>query len=608
LTKDDVTIVTARANQKLLAAGENEIAIHFVGIPKTANGEPVAEIDWIHVGAGDVDASYAAPTRADISAHSTLAGVSKEAIALRSPGFLRCIGWLPKSGTVTFSAGVGGDGEVDVEVRALKDRAAPRVLQKLTVQSGHAWTDGSLPLDDDTTDGDGTLGAIEFAVTRATKDARLLLGEPKVVQPAPPPVQPPAPARGVVIVVLGDVSLHALRLYGGQTDLPALDALASHGIVFEQHRAGTTFPSGAFASMLSGRPAHAIKMDLPDARLPSAVVTVADAARQAGVVTGIFSGNPTTGTAFGFDRSWSTIGSLPPDENTATNVFDDAAAWIETHKTERFLAVIHARGGHPPWDVAPDELKNLPPANYIGSLDPRNAGELLARARHIPPAIHLTDADRERMWALYARSLTASDAALGRLLDSLAHSGRDQDTMVIVTSDVPVDESARVPFGEGGPPEEIALLVPLVVRLASHAGASLRVHHQTADVDVARTTLDALGLTPPPDFQGIDLLTTAMLGAPANGRPLLATARDRFALAWGDFILAGSSRHELVCVASLDPSCALDTRSTHPIAAHALAQRMAQDLANADPSAVVTEPVKPEILASPTMRTWGRTP
>jgi arylsulfatase A-like enzyme len=608
LTRDEVTIVTARANQKVLASGDNEIAIHFTGIPKTAGGEPLAEIDWIHVGAGDVDPSYAAPTRSDITAHANVGGVSKEAIALRSPGFLRCIGWLPKNGSLSFSAAVSGDGDVDVEARLLKDRVPVQVLQKLTLKSGQPWQDSTLAIVDDASEGDGTLGAIEFAVTRSSKDARFLLGAPKVVSAAPPTQPPtPTPARGVIVVVLGDVSIRALSLYGGQTDLPALGAVAAHGIVFEQHRSGTTFPSGTLAAMLSGQSAHAIKMDLPDARLPKSVVTIADAARQAGVVTGFFTGNPTTAEPFGFDRSWQTMIAHGPDETPATKPFDDAAAWIDTHKSERFLAVIHARGGHPPWDVSPDELKNLPPASYMGALDPRHAGELLARARHIPPALRLTDQDRERMWALYASAVTTSDAALGKLLEALTRAGRDDDTMIILTSDVPVDESARVPFGEGGPPEEIALLVPLIVRPASHAGAQSRVHHRTADIDIAKTALDALGLTPPPDFRGVDLLETAALGVPSDGRPLLATARDRYAIAWGDFILAGNPRHELVCVASLDPACALDTRSTHPIAAHALEARAAADLAATDSAAIVTEPVRPEVLVSPAMRSWGRT-
>ncbi|MEO7111362.1 MAG: sulfatase-like hydrolase/transferase [Polyangiaceae bacterium] len=608
LTRDDVTIVTARAGQKLLAGGDNEIAIRFAGAPKTSGGEPLAEIDWIHVGAGDVDASYAAPTKGDITSHANVGGVSKEAIALRSPGFLRCIGWLPKNGSVSFSGAVSGDGDVDVEARILRDRGPMQVLQKLTLKSGQPWQDSTLPIGDDASEADGTLGAIEFAVTRSSKDARFLLGAPKVVQEAPPPQPPaPAPARSVIVVVLGDVSLRALSIYGGQTNLDSLGKLVAHGIVFDQHRSGTTFPSGALASMLSGQSAHAIKMDLPDARLPKSVVTIADAARQAGVVTGFFTANPTTAEPFGFDRSWQTMIAHGPDETPATNVFDDAANWIDTHKSERFLAVIHARGGHPPWDVSPEELKNLPPASYMGALDPRHAGELLARARHIPPALHLTDADRERMWALYASALTSSDAALGKLLESLTRAGRDDDTMIIVTSDVPVDESARVSFGEGGPPEEIALLVPLIVRPAGHDPAQLRVHHRTADLDVAKTVLDALGLTPPPDFRGIDLLTTATLGTPANGRPLLATARDRYAIAWGDFILAGSPRHELVCVASLDPACALDTRSTHPIAAHALDAMVAGILATSDGSAIVSEPVRPDVLASPAMRSWGRT-
>ncbi len=609
LTKDQVTIVTARAPSKLLVPGDNDLTIHFGSVPKVAIGQPLGEIDWIHVGSGEVDATYAAPTRSDFSSHATLGGVSKESIALRAPGFLRCIGWLPKGAAVSFSAGIEGKGDADLEIRELRDRQPPKVLQKITIASGQPWTTSTLPIEADASETEGTLGAIEFAVTRAAKDVRVLLGEPKVASASPPPPVPQGPtARGVVLVVLGDVSLRALKLFGGQTDMPALDALAQRSVVFEQHRSGTTFASGAVASMLTGRSARAIKMDVPDARLPANVVTIADAARQAGVVTGYFSANPTTQQPFGFDRSWETMVAHSPEESPATKVFDDAIGWVDAHKADRFLAVVHARGGHPPWDASPDQLKTMPPASYMGSLDPRHAGELLSRARHVPPALHLTDADRERMWALYSLSLTQTDEALGHLLDALKRDGRDDDTLVIVTSDIPVDESARVPFGEGGPPEEIALLVPLVVKpLSGNALAGSRVHHRTADIDVARTVLDALGLAPPPDFQGIDLLQTAVLGPPANGRPLLATARDKFALAWGDFIVAGSPKRDVVCVASLDPACAIDTRETHPIAAHALDAALAVDLAKQNASGIAGETAKPEILLSPTLRTWGRT-
>ncbi|MGH7286222.1 MAG: sulfatase-like hydrolase/transferase, partial [Polyangiaceae bacterium] len=353
--------------------------MRFGPVPKTATGQPLAEIDWIHIGSGDVDPSYAAPTRTDFSAQATIGGVSKESIAVRGPGFLRCIGWIPKAAKVSFSAGIQGNGDADVEVRLLQDRSPTKVLQKLTVQSTQGWTTGSPPVEIDASDPDGTLGAIEFAVTRASNDVRVVIGEPRVEVLGTAPLPPEAPARGVILVVLGDISLRALRLYGGQSDLPALGQLAEHALIFDQHRAGTTFASGTLASMLTGRSARAIKMDGPDARLPRSVVTVADAARQGGVVTGFFSANPTTQEAFGFDRSWETMISHSPDESPSTTVFDDAATFIDAHKADRFLVVVHARGGHPPWDSSPDELKSLPPANYMGSLDPRQAGELLAR-------------------------------------------------------------------------------------------------------------------------------------------------------------------------------------------------------------------------------------
>ena len=55
-----------------------------------------------------------------------------------------------------------------------------------------------------------------------------------------------------IVVVLGDVSLRALNLYGGQTDLPALGALAANGIVFEQHRAGTVSHDETIAILVPG--------------------------------------------------------------------------------------------------------------------------------------------------------------------------------------------------------------------------------------------------------------------------------------------------------------------------------------------------------------------
>ena len=135
------------------------------------------------------------------------------------------------------------------------------------------------------------------------------------------------------------------------------------------------------ASMLTGSPARAHGVSEPDAMLGPNGITIAEAARQAGVVTAMFTANPTTTATYGFARGWETFTARSPAEDgPATAVFEDVERWLDGHKEDRFLVVIHARGGHPPWDVAGDE-KDLPPAGYTGSMDAKHAGEVLAKVR-----------------------------------------------------------------------------------------------------------------------------------------------------------------------------------------------------------------------------------
>ena len=119
---------------------------------------------------------------------------------------------------------------------------------------------------------------------------------------------------------------------------------------------------------------------------------------------------------YGFARGWETfVAHSPIEEGPATTVFEDVERWLDGHKDNRFLVVVHARGGHPPWDTTPDE-KDLPPVGYTGSLDAKHAGEMLAKVRKQPSSKLFTDADRERAFALHAKRCSAHDAALGRLV------------------------------------------------------------------------------------------------------------------------------------------------------------------------------------------------
>src|SRR5205807_975331 len=143
--------------------------------------------------------------------------------------------------------------------------------------------------------------------------------------------------------------------------LPVLSDLAQSATTFDQHRAPTTVVPAVVATLLTGLPPVAHGMTDPNARLPSSATTMASIAHDASVRTAMFTGVPLTFRAFGFANAWEKfVETAPSAGDSATAPIDGAAAWItEVAKgggDGKLLAVVHARGGHPPWDVTAKEL------------------------------------------------------------------------------------------------------------------------------------------------------------------------------------------------------------------------------------------------------------
>jgi arylsulfatase A-like enzyme len=605
LTRGETRIAVARgASPIALAPGGHELALHFTGGPR-ASDEALAEVDWVHVGTGESTEPYAAPTREDVVIDATLGGQSIRALALRAPGFVRCSGWIPANATLEASLATAGGGDADVEARLVRDRHPPVVLGTATIAGGgKTWVPWSVPVTG--VDGDGALASIELVVRRAAKGTRVWLGAPRVVAAGPLAAPAPSTARGVVLVVLGSTPARALAPWGGAHTAPELSAIASAGTTFLANRASSSLANAVVASMLTGLTPLSHGLDDPDARLPDDVIMVQEACRQGGVATAMFTANPTTGAAFGFARGWDTFVEHDPLEDVpATRVFDDAAAWIDAHKAGRFFVVVHARGGHPPWDASPEDLRAMPPEGYFGMIEPRRAAEAMAKARKHPG--RFKEEDRVRAWALFDRAVDDHDAALGRLMAGLRASGREADAAVVVTGDVGPSEAPPVPFGDAETLDEALLATPLVARLpAAGAPQGRRIAAPTAPADVARTVLDALGLAPPSAFEGEDLAALAQGALVPAERPLAATHGGRYSVRWGPYVLLGSRGRELrMCDLSLDPSCVADVRGTSPLALEPLRRWTFETLAPRPTRAARTPAVLDEHAAAALVR-WGR--
>jgi hypothetical protein len=595
-----------------LDAGLHTLTLRFYG--RVRDGEAFADLDWLRVGIPEEGAPiYGPPTLRDIITPAALSGVPHEAIALRAPGSVRCALRLPRAAEIRTAVGVQGAGEGEAEIRLLRDGHKPELLRTVHLEGGeHAtWTPIAMPLAGAISE----LVAIELRATAAPKGGRVLFGDPVIALTSPPP--PPTPsARAVVLVVLDGIERADLPPWSPAASraLPALADLALTATVFDQHRAPTPVVSAVIASLLTGLPPSAHGLTDAGARLPTGTTTIAGVARDAAVRTAMFTGVPPSFKAFGFGASWERFNEYSPSSgDPASTPLDAAALWLtETAKTSadaRMLAVVHTRGGHPPWDVTNKELSTALPPDYGGLIDPRRGAQTVAKMRRSKHAATIiSEADRLRVRSLSQIALVGQDRALGALVTALRTANLWESTLFIVTGDLgsgPTDLFAEGPELKD-PLKEPVLSLPLYVHFPGSAYAGRRIAEPTEITDLARTTLAVLGLSSARPIPGRDLARIASeLDAPPLG-PQIAIVENRYSARLGDLVLSGKyPAPPQLCDLSLDPTCAFNRRDALPIAAATLYRSVvADDLAGRTPG-YKREPASLDPDTAAALAVWG---
>ncbi|HLM72584.1 MAG TPA: sulfatase-like hydrolase/transferase, partial [Polyangiaceae bacterium] len=590
--------------------GLHSITLRFAG---RARGDEAAyaDLDWIRIGIPDESpATYGAPTLRDvILPAAALSGVPHRSIALRAPGAARCAFHLPEGARLRTAIGLLGPGEGDAEIRALRDGKKPEVLKSvhLTGSDKAVWTDVDLPLKSVA----GSLMALELRAVSAPPGGRVLFGDPVLVIPAPPP-SPVPPAKAVVIVALSGVERSLLPPWSGGPSqaFPTLSDLALTATTFNRHRAPGTIVQSVMASLLTGLQPRAHALTDAGARLPASQTTLGAVARDASVRSAMFTGVPASFKAFGFGGAWERfVEHAPNSGDPATAPIDSAASWIaevlRAAPDARLLAVVHARGAHPPWHVTPRELEDVPPPDYAGPIEPRRAAQVLAQLRKRRAGAALSPTDRDRVRALSTIALAGQDKALGALVAALKTAGAWDSTLLIVTGEVSSGPSEATLFAEGLDLRESVLTLPLYVHFPGGAHAGAAVSEPTEIVDIARTALSALGISFARRSFGRDLALVAA-GVSGFGGPQIATLDDRYSTRWGDLVLSGRfGSSPQLCDLGVDPICSFNRRDGMPIATQALFRRMvATDLATrAPPRTREPATIDPETAAS--LNVWG---
>jgi len=214
----------------------------------------------------------------------------------------------------------------------------------------------------------------------------------------------------------------------------------------------------------------------------------------------------------------------------APRVLREAALWLEQNQdADNFFLTVESFDPHEPW---------LVPQHYRKMYMPEEGREqVISLYRDV------SDLDTKllkRTQANYSGEVTMCDRWFGFFMDTLKELGRLDDTMVILTSDHGHSIGDRNYMGKRQYPSGPEVFdIPLMIRFpgAEHAGTSsdqFVQHH-----DISALILEAAGVEPPPDIDGISFLESA-----ASGK---AGQRDHVTIAWGSTVTVINDRWWLNC-------------------------------------------------------------
>jgi arylsulfatase len=307
--------------------------------------------------------------------------------------------------------------------------------------------------------------------------------------------------------------------YDRQTT-PAMDALASRGVIFRNHYAQGAHTREALPPLLysryytgplfpgSDRVPYSAPEDLfraQDGESTSMPAVLSGAGFRTVMISAHTWLKPSTTFAREFDEIHDLSAAMPQDSELkypdARVMIDFAQSWMEEHEKEDYFIYLHLMDTHFPHllgdeasSFLPEELRANPPVERFSHF-----GKPLSRRQA------LTGDDRLYLDALYDGSLLKTDRELERLFKGLGD-GLD-DTLIMITSDHG-EHLLELPgrFSHGRPWLELVARVPLIISYPSRLAGGQEVFF-TESVDLLPTMLSLLDVSVPEGkrFDGVDL-------------------------------------------------------------------------------------------------------
>jgi tetratricopeptide (TPR) repeat protein len=328
----------------------------------------------------------------------------------------------------------------------------------------------------------------------------------------------PAPAGPVILISIDTLRADHLSLYGytkGRT--PNIEALAKDSVVFDRAYAHAPQTLPSHTSMLTGQLPfeHGVRDNIGFTVKPN-TPTLAGLFKSAGYGTGGFVSayvlRADTGINQGFDvyNAEFPAGSLDRPlaqvQRSAPATVAAALGWLNTHVDPKVFMFVHLYDPHMPFEP-PDRFKDLAP---------------------------------------YDGEIAAADEAIGSLLADL----RRRDWYDSATIAIVADHGEGL--GDHGEEEhglflyESTVHVPFVLKLPKEKGAGKRVATPVQHIDLMPTMAAILGVKPPANLRGRNLLPTAGNGTIAPQGIYSEAMMSRYHFGWSELTSLTDERYKFI--------------------------------------------------------------
>ncbi|MDA2930063.1 sulfatase-like hydrolase/transferase [Acidobacteria bacterium AH-259-O06] len=461
-----------------------------------------------------------------------LGGINRETIVSRSPQRVRFEVDLASQPWLDLAVGTIEDGSATFTVEI-----GSTTLLRRTVTLPQQWEDVRLDLNEFAgqqvtlslgleADQPGRLGFWGAPVVRhsgvlpersETSSARAALPDAGTAVP-----------QGVILILADTLRRDHLDAYGYERPTaPVLARLASEGALFSDNISQAPWTKPSVPSILSSLyPSTHGVVGYSDL-LPSSVVTLAEAYRDAGYATFHTSSNSWAGTPSRLqqgvevlheDRSLYLDDAFP--SKTARAIVTRFLDWLDRHDDVPFFAFLHFFDPHLPYEpYSPYDTMWAPPSSRAEHearwqrLEEAGVGQLYVSDDNQTPAIALlqkAEVDPEaflaHQLAWYDGSIRAMDVEIGRLLEGLESHGLGDKTLLAFISDHGEEILDHGYIGHGGTSFGEVLNVPLLLWWPGVLPAGTVIEETVESIDLMPTLLDLSGLATVEGMQGQSLL------------------------------------------------------------------------------------------------------